>query len=31
MIFYDREAELDTFTDAVEFPGLDFIFVYGRR
>ncbi len=31
MTFYDREAELDTLTDAVESPGADFIVVYGRR
>jgi hypothetical protein len=31
MTFYDREAELDTLTDAVESPGSDFIVVYGRR
>ncbi|WP_318569946.1 ATP-binding protein [Salinigranum marinum] len=31
MTFYDREAELDTLTAAVESPGSDFIVVYGRR
>ena len=31
MTFYDREAELDTLTDAVESSGADFIVVYGRR
>ncbi|UPV73949.1 ATP-binding protein [Halorussus limi] len=31
MTFYDREAELDTLTAAVETPGADFIVVYGRR
>jgi hypothetical protein len=31
MTFYDREAELDTLTDAVESSGSDFIVVYGRR
>ncbi|GGL64570.1 ATP-binding protein [Halocalculus aciditolerans] len=31
MTFYDREAELDTLTDARESPGSDFIVVYGRR
>jgi hypothetical protein len=31
MTFYDREAELDTLTDAAESPGSDFIVVYGRR
>jgi AAA+ ATPase superfamily predicted ATPase len=31
MTFYDREAELDTLTDAVESPGADFVVVYGRR
>ncbi|MFC6718928.1 ATP-binding protein [Natrialbaceae archaeon GCM10025810] len=31
MTFYDREAELDTLTAAVESPGADFIVVYGRR
>ena len=31
MTFYNREAELDTLTDAVESPGADFIVVYGRR
>ncbi len=29
MTFYDREAELDTLTAAVESPGADFIVVYG--
>ena len=31
MTFYDREAELDSLTDAVESPGADFVVVYGRR
>jgi len=31
MIFYDRDAELDTLTSAVESPGADFVVVYGRR
>ncbi|CAI50903.1 DUF234 domain protein (plasmid) [Natronomonas pharaonis DSM 2160] len=31
MTFYDREAELDTLSDAVESPGADFVVVYGRR
>src|SRR6056297_3430708 len=31
MTFYDREAELDTLTNAVESSGHDFVLVYGRR
>jgi AAA+ ATPase superfamily predicted ATPase len=31
MTFYDREAELETLTAAVESPGADFVVVYGRR
>jgi len=31
MTFYDREAELDTLTAAMESPSSDFIVVYGRR
>src|SRR6056297_967796 len=31
MTFYDREAELDTLTNAVESSGHDFVVVYGRR
>jgi len=31
MTFYDREAELDILTDAVESPGSAFTVVYGQR
>ncbi|GAB3022213.1 ATP-binding protein [Natronobiforma cellulositropha] len=31
MTFYNREAELDALTSALESPGADFFVVYGRR